>query len=66
MVLHVAGTAITEVGFVSQPAPTADRGYPNQIRRSLLIGTTLWTVSDGGLMASDAATLARLAWIPLR
>jgi hypothetical protein len=33
------------------------------IRRSLIIGGTLWTMSDAGLQASDAITLADRAWV---
>lgn len=34
------------------------------IRRSLVVGDTLWTMSDAGLRASDMADLADRAWIP--
>lgn len=57
LVLRVGPTGITEVGFVSHPAYSP-------IRRSLIIDSTLWTVSDAGLLASDRNSLARLAWIP--
>lgn len=68
LVLRVAGDQITEVGFVTHP--TLDEyGYYLPIRRSLITtaggGTTLWTVSAVGLLATDPTTLARLAWIPL-
>ncbi len=66
LVLRIDGDNIVEVGFVTHP----DYGYYTQIRRSLVTtsggsDTTLWTVSDGGLLATDATTLASLAWIPL-
>jgi uncharacterized secreted protein with C-terminal beta-propeller domain len=57
LVLRVGSAGITEVGFLSHPSYSA-------IRRSLIIDSTLWTVSDGGLLASDKNSLARLAWIP--
>jgi hypothetical protein len=60
LVLQLTGNSIRQVGFVSQPGPN----YQPQIRRTVLIGQTLWTVSDAGLMASDANTLARQAWLP--
>jgi hypothetical protein len=63
LVLRVAGQTISEVGFVQHPGVNPDFGAP--IRRSLVIDQTLWTVSDGGLMASDLTSLARIAWIPL-
>jgi hypothetical protein len=60
IVLHVGGGSLDEVGFVSHPRTSS---YPTTIRRSLIIDTTLWTVSDAGLLASDSNSLARLAWI---
>jgi hypothetical protein len=65
-VLRVTGDQIVEVGLITHPA--AEDWYSEPIRRSLITtagGTTLWTVSSGGLLASDPDTLARLAWIPL-
>jgi hypothetical protein len=68
LVLRLAGDQIVEVGFVSHPT-LDDYGYYQPIRRSLITtaggGTTLWTVSAAGLLATDPATLARLAWIAL-
>ena len=65
LVLRVDGDRIVEVGFLTHPDSVNNGGYPMPIRRSLIIDTTLWTVSAGGLMATDASTLTRLAWIPL-
>jgi hypothetical protein len=65
LVLRLSGDTIVEVGFVSHPGTINNGGYAMPIRRSLLIDTTLWTVSGGGLMASDSRSLTRLAWIPL-
>jgi hypothetical protein len=42
-----------------------DRQYGSQIRRSVVIGDTLLTVSDRGLLASDLASLAAGAWLNL-
>ncbi|ALG12404.1 beta-propeller domain-containing protein [Kibdelosporangium phytohabitans] len=58
LVLKLEGNAMTVVGRVSHPVGT--------IRRSIVIGDELWTVSDGGLMASDLDKLGQRAWIPLR
>jgi uncharacterized secreted protein with C-terminal beta-propeller domain len=63
LVLRLGSNGISEVGFLAHPS-LAGAGYAAPIRRSLIINSTLWTVSDGGLMASDKNSLARLAWIP--
>ena len=59
--LRVGDSAFTELGTVTHPAS-------GPIRRSLVVGDTLWTVSDGGLAAdqlrSGASPLARVAWLP--
>jgi hypothetical protein len=60
LVLRVSGTSIQEVAFLRHPATQ----YPSQIRRSLVIDQTLWTVSDTGLMGNDLGSLTREAWIP--
>ncbi len=66
LVLRIDDTGITEAGFLSQPDPGyAGNPYRSaQIERSLVIGQTLWTVSDAGAMANDLTTLRQLAWIP--
>jgi hypothetical protein len=63
VVLRVADDRITEEGFISHPATRLTGGYPSMIRRSLVIGQTLWTVSDGGLMANDLSSLVRESWL---
>jgi hypothetical protein len=63
LVLKVSGSTITEVGFITHPTG-GNLYYPPQIQRSLIIDKTLWTVSTGGLLATDATTLVRQAWIP--
>ncbi len=54
--LRVTGDTIAEQGRVSHPSA--------YVTRSLLVGDTLWTVSDAGLRASDPATARSLAWLP--
>jgi uncharacterized secreted protein with C-terminal beta-propeller domain len=58
LVLRLDAGAITEVGRVTHPT--------GMIRRSLVIGDELWTVSDAGVMVSDLGSVAQRAWIPLR
>jgi hypothetical protein len=59
LVLRLSGGTLVRVGLLRQPNP---QGYP--IERSLVIGTTLWTLSPAGLMASDLSTLHQQAWLP--
>ncbi|WP_019870143.1 beta-propeller domain-containing protein [Salinispora oceanensis] len=55
--LRVSGDALTDQGEVTHPAG-------GHITRSLLVGDTLWTVSDAGLRATDPMTGQSLAWLP--
>ncbi len=61
--LGVDGDRLAGVGVVSHPQGQPWRG---QIRRSLVVGDTLWTVSAAGVMASDLDTLRQRAWVPFR
>jgi uncharacterized secreted protein with C-terminal beta-propeller domain len=58
LVLRLDAGRIVEVGRV--------RHQDDMIRRSLVIGEELWTVSGAGAMVNDLATLAQRAWISLR
>jgi hypothetical protein len=63
LVLRIDSGAITQAGFIRQPA--SSNGYADPaIERSLVIGNTLWTVSGVGLLASDLITLRQQSWIP--
>jgi uncharacterized secreted protein with C-terminal beta-propeller domain len=53
--LRVAGTGLTEAGRLTPP--------DGQLLRSLVVGTTLWTVSPAGLAAADLSSLAPQAWL---
>jgi uncharacterized secreted protein with C-terminal beta-propeller domain len=55
LALTIDGATIRELGRV---------GAGRQIRRSLVIGDTLWTVTDTGLGANQVTTLAGQGWIP--
>lgn len=77
LVLRIDDSAISELGFITQPAAQGsgigdgyggnssgyDYGYA-PIERSLVIGSELWTVSAAGVMASDLSSLHQVAWIP--
>jgi hypothetical protein len=36
------------------------------VRRTLVIGTELWTVSGAGVMVNDIDRLTQIAWLPFR
>ena len=62
LVLRISGTSLTRAGFISPPKSSGYDGSP--IERSLVIGQTLWTISPGGVLASDLTTLRQQAWLP--
>jgi hypothetical protein len=66
MALRVEDGGIEQVGMLAQPRNdrSIDQGWAPGIRRSLVIGETLWTMSEYGLMASDLSTLDRVGWVP--
>lgn len=61
LVLRINGMSIAKAGFIRQPRSGA---YLSSIERSLVIGQTLWTISSGGVLASDLTTLRQQAWLP--
>ncbi len=63
LVLRVTEDGIREVGVISHERRGYDRWAP--IRRSIVIGDVIVTVSEGGLMASDAGSLETLDWVDL-
>lgn len=54
LALQVGDTGVKQIAMLHQPA----------IRRSLVIGDVLWTLSDGGLQASQLSTMEKVAWLP--
>ncbi|HEU5475204.1 MAG TPA: beta-propeller domain-containing protein [Actinophytocola sp.] len=65
LVLRLAGDAFTELGMITHPVEPGR--YPDPgVRRALVIGDELWTVSGSGVLVSDLDRLAQRAWIPFR
>jgi len=67
LVLKVGDGGIDKVGLISHPSKTVQGSFApvdQGIRRCMVIGDAIWTVSDGGLKVSDATSLADRAWIP--
>jgi uncharacterized secreted protein with C-terminal beta-propeller domain len=54
-------SGIDEVGRISHMRNAED--YMGQIRRSVVVGPTLYTLSEAGLMASDLDTLGERAFV---
>jgi Beta propeller domain len=54
-----SGGSLVRVGLVTQPVSVQG----TRVERSLIVGSTLWTVSPAGLMASDLSTLQQEAWL---
>jgi uncharacterized secreted protein with C-terminal beta-propeller domain len=64
LALRVGDRTLDDVGRIrhrDDRVPADDR----VIRRSLVVGEVLWTLSDAGLMANRAADLRPLGWVPL-
>jgi hypothetical protein len=59
LALRIDGSDITELGRFTQPG---EKQRP--VLRSLIVGDTLWTLSDRGLQASDPIGLTTRGWIP--
>lgn len=57
LVLRLQGGSFVEVGRISHPGG-------GDMRRSLVIGDALWTLSSEGVMVSDLTTLAQRGWVP--
>jgi hypothetical protein len=57
LVLRVGDAALVEVGNVQHPTASGP------IRRSLVIGDELWTMSISGLAANDLSALADRGWV---
>jgi uncharacterized secreted protein with C-terminal beta-propeller domain len=60
LVLKVTASGVHRVGSVRPPATAGP------VRRALLTGGTLWTLTATGLQANDATSLAKTAWVPFR
>jgi uncharacterized secreted protein with C-terminal beta-propeller domain len=63
LVLSVHAAEVRKLGTVRQRGIVDRPGQYSPIRRALIIGGTLWTMSDSGVQAYDAATLGTRAWI---
>ena len=64
--LRLDGDQLTEIGMLSHVRSDAPIDYEHDptIRRSLVVGETLWTVSSAGALASHVDDLDEQAWVP--
>jgi hypothetical protein len=56
LALRVTGNALQKAGDLDPKG--------GALLRSLVVGTTLWTVTTGGLAAADLGSLTEQAWLP--
>jgi hypothetical protein len=64
LALRVSGSGLTQAGQITGKLQVD--GYKPQIRRTLVIGDELWTVSDAGLEASSLSTLEPVGSVSFR
>ncbi|PZS28597.1 MAG: hypothetical protein DLM58_16845 [Pseudonocardiales bacterium] len=66
LVLKVGRGDVTTVGLISHPRTGVNvpPDFYAGIQRSMVIGSSIWTLSAAGLKVSDLTTLADEAWIP--
>ncbi|MEV0581641.1 beta-propeller domain-containing protein [Nonomuraea sp. NPDC050310] len=66
LVLSVTDSAVTKLGMISHPkVEQKDYTYEPGIQRSLVIGDSLWTLSEVGFKINDLATLTEQAFVKL-
>jgi hypothetical protein len=63
LALSLRADAFAVLGTVHHPAAAGGTGL-GSVSRALVVGDTLWTLSDGGLQANNVQTLTRRAWLP--
>ena len=65
LALRVTPTGLQTVAHLTPPATTT-ANPAGAVRRELVIGDTLWTLTDAGLLASNLSTLDTVTWVDLR
>lgn len=61
LALRITGDRLEQA---TRLAPATAQAGP--MRRAVVVGDTLWSVTDGGLLASNLSTLDRVAWVTLK
>ncbi|MBM7775363.1 hypothetical protein JOD54_005567 [Actinokineospora baliensis] len=61
LVLRRSGDQLTELATLRHPEPSR---VDSRVRRTLVAGDALWTISSAGVQAADLDTAGQLAWVP--
>ena len=64
LVLKVTDSTVALTASLTHPVSSAN-SYQGGITRALMVGDSLWTMSEAGFLVSDANTLHRQDWISL-
>jgi uncharacterized secreted protein with C-terminal beta-propeller domain len=66
LVLKVTGSGLATVGLISQRgfATTQRKCGDCGIQRTLVVGDSIWTLSNSGIQVSSMGSLRDVAWIP--
>ncbi len=65
LALRVGDDDLTELGSIEAAAESSPDGYFGTVRRSVVVGDSLYTLWEAGLQVNDLDGLARTAWLPL-
>ncbi len=64
VVIEIEDDSLTEIARVTHPGGDGwEMGWNATILRSLVIGDSLYTVSNAGLLESDLVDFAELSWL---
>ncbi|MCL1597627.1 MAG: beta-propeller domain-containing protein [Actinomycetia bacterium] len=70
VVLSADPRRVKQLGLIEHPNAAGDEcpdcSWSAPIMRSLVIGDTLYTISETGILASDIETLDDIAWVPFK
>ena len=62
--VNLNGKVLRRQASIRHPIGAGETGYSSPIRRSLVLGKYLVTVSRSGVKLNDFTTIKPLAWIP--
>ncbi|MBM2616950.1 beta-propeller domain-containing protein [Actinoplanes sp. LDG1-06] len=65
LALQVSGDKLRNVTRLAS-APVSVSSSAGPMRRAVVVGDVLWSVTSAGLLATNASTLDRIAWVDLK